>query len=216
MLFMVVDTVFECERLGYSVVGISPSCSRVTQSPRAISDRTDTGGQRKYRNKNPARQTEPNITAESPDSMTTQRKTLEGGGEVSARVESEGPSTLGVKRKALQKLASGAIANIGSVLRGGSNEQQLEGYTDTSPGKASRATRSSGSNDAYDNTLDSDPGTQDKLLQKERFFGKAWRNRPKVIPNAGNSLWIPEVWCSLISGCTYYRCALCTIKRKRG
>lgn len=39
-------------------------------------------------------------------------------------------------------------------------------------------------------------GMQEKLpqtgSQKERFFNKAWRNRLKVIPNAGNALWIPQ------------------------
>ncbi|XP_068701575.1 rho GTPase-activating protein 6-like isoform X2 [Montipora foliosa] len=40
-------------------------------------------------------------------------------------------------------------------------------------------------------------GMQEKLSptspQKERFFNKTWRNRLKVIPNAGNALWIPQV-----------------------
>ncbi|KAJ7356192.1 Rho GTPase activating protein [Desmophyllum pertusum] len=38
-------------------------------------------------------------------------------------------------------------------------------------------------------------GMQEKLSpssHKERFFHKAWRNRLKVIPNAGNALWIPQ------------------------
>ncbi|XP_032223247.1 rho GTPase-activating protein 6 isoform X2 [Nematostella vectensis] len=45
-------------------------------------------------------------------------------------------------------------------------------------------------------------GMQRKGSQKDRFFTKPWRNRPKVIPNAGNSLWSPDAnedctWCSV-------------------
>lgn len=35
-------------------------------------------------------------------------------------------------------------------------------------------------------------GMQSKGSQKEKFFGKSWRNRSKVIANAGNSLWSPD------------------------
>lgn len=46
-------------------------------------------------------------------------------------------------------------------------------------------------------------GMQEKLSppsHKEKFFQKGWRNRLKVIPNAGNALWIPQdnfSWCSV-------------------
>ncbi|XP_015765401.1 PREDICTED: uncharacterized protein LOC107344248 isoform X3 [Acropora digitifera] len=41
-----------------------------------------------------------------------------------------------------------------------------------------------------------DAGTQEKMSPtsppKEKFFNKTWRNRLKVIPNAGSASWIPQ------------------------
>lgn len=206
----------DSERAIESVERVSPSCS-VTQSPRAMSDSTNTTrGHRKYRNISPAYETE--VAAEqseddrrlgSPNSMSTQRGDAGESSEVSTRIGSDGSSSAGHKKKGLQKLASGAIANIGSVFRGGANGEP-EGRSEQGALKASRnATK--GSSNTHDLALDSDPGMQEKLSpssssQKEKFFHKPWRNRLKVIPNAGNALWIPQVWWNI-------HCANCSMSR---
>lgn len=194
----------ESERPTESVERVSPSYRTVTLSPRAMSDSTNsTRGQRKYRNTSPAyeaevaEQSEDDTRLGSPNSMTSPRDDAEGFSEVSTRnIDSDGSSSAGHKKKGLQKLASGAIANIGSVFRGVTNGEP-EGRSEQSAVRASRnATK--GSSNTHNLALDSDPGMQEKLSppsssQKERFFHKAWRNRLKVIPNAGNALWIPQV-----------------------
>lgn len=195
---------YESERAIESVERVSPSCRTVTQSPRAMSDSTNsTRGQRKYRNISPAyvevevaEQSEDDTRLGSPNSMSTQREDAGGFSEVSTRIDSDGSSSAGHKKKGLQKLASGAIANIGSVFRGGTNGEP-EGRSEQGAVRASR-NAAKGSPNTHDLALDSDPGMQEKLSppsssQKERFFHKAWRNRLKVIPNAGNALWIPQV-----------------------
>ena len=188
-----------------AVERVSPSCRSVTQSPKAMNELSYTRGQRKYRNisASPAYGTKVERSANeedeslvSPDSMSgAQTEPVEGSGEMSPRVENEGSLTSGAKKKGLQKLASGAIANIGSVFRGGANGE-VEGRSELGAGKSSR-NAAKGSSNVHDLAPDSDPGTQEKLsptgTQKERFFNKGWRNRLKVIPNAGNALWIPQV-----------------------
>lgn len=199
---MVLDAC-ESERATESVERVSPSCRSVTQSPRAMNESTYSArGQRKYHNTNPAYESveveqsgvDDDTRVASPDSMSTQREAAaERSGEVSPRIDSDGSSSSS-KKKGLQKLASGAIANIGSVFRGGTNGE-LEGRSELGAGRSSKnATKGSSSSNTHD--LDSDPGMQEKLSpssHKERFFHKAWRNRLKVIPNAGNALWIPQV-----------------------
>ena len=182
---------------------VSPSCRIVTQSPPAMNDSPFSRGERKYRNisgslafarKVEQSAVEQNASVVSPDSMSSQREAAEGSGEMSPRAESEASSTSGAKRKGLQKLASGAIANIGSVFRGGANGE-LEGRSEA--GRSSGRNAAKGSSNMHDLTPDSDPGMQEKLSpsgsNKDKFFNKAWRNRLKVISNAGNALWIPQV-----------------------
>lgn len=188
---------------------VSPSCRTVTQSPRAMNESTNnTRGQRKYRNTSPAydaevvKQSEDDTRLRSPNSMSTQREDAGDSSEVSPRIEIDGSPSAGHKKKGLHKFASGAISNIGSVFRGGANGE-LEGRSETGAVRSSRNATKVPFN-AHDLALDSDPGMQEKLSpppssssQKEGFFQKAWRNRLKVIPNAGNALWIPQVWCSV-------------------
>ena len=180
---------------------VSPSCRTVTQSPRAMNESSISArGQRKYRTTRPYEDEversddEPRIG--SPTSMNTHREPAEGSGDTSPRVDGDGSSSSGAKKKGLQKLASGAIANIGSVFRGGTTSGESEGRNDLSAGRASKNS-SKGWSNTPDFTIDSDSGMQEKLSppsQKEKFFQKGWRNRLKVIPNAGNALWIPQVW----------------------
>ena len=188
-----------------SVERVSPSCKTVTQSPTAMNESSYTRGQPKYwdisesrayvlKVEQSANENDASVAA-SPDSMSTQRESAEGSGEMSPRTENEGSVTSAGKKKGLQKLASGAIANIGSVLRG-SVSGEADGCSELTAGRSSRnATK--GSANIHDLTPDSDPGMQEKLSptgsQKESFFNKAWRNRLKVISNAGNALWIPQV-----------------------
>jgi len=134
--------------------------------------------------------------------MSTQREDAGDSSEVSPKIEINGSPTVGHKKKGLQKLASGAIANIGSVLRGGANGE-LESRSEAGAVKSSRNATKVPFN-THDLALDSDPGMQEKVSppppsssQKEGFFQKAWRNRLKVISNAGNALWIPQVWCGV-------------------
>lgn len=188
---------------------VSPSCRTVTQSPRAMNESTNsTRGQRKYRNISPAyeadvvEQSEDDTRLRSPNSMSTQREDAGDSSEVSPKIEINGSPTVGHKKKGLQKLASGAIANIGSVLRGGANGE-LESRSEAGAVKSSRNATKVPFN-THDLALDSDPGMQEKVSspppsssQKEGFFQKAWRNRLKVISNAGNALWIPQVWCGV-------------------
>lgn len=189
---------------------VSPSCRSVTQSPRAMNESTNsTRGQRKFRNTSPAyeaevvEQSEDDTRLRSPNSMSTQREDAGGSSEVSPRIEIDESPSVGHKKKGLQKLASGAIANIGSVFKGVANGE-LEGRSELGAVRSSRNTTKVPSN-THDLAPDSDPGMQEKLSppsssQKEGFFQKAWRNRLKVIPNAGNALWIPQVWCSIHCG----------------
>ena len=188
-----------------SVERVSPSCRTVTQSPKAMNESSHTRGQRKYRNisESPAYvvKVEQSVNdsdasvAASPDSMSTQRESAEGSGEMSPRTENEGSAASAGRKKGLQKLASGAIANIGSVLRGGASGE-ADGRSELTAGRSSR-NAAKGSANIHDLTPDSDPGMQEKLSptgsQKESFFNKSWRNRLKVISNAGNALWIPQV-----------------------
>ena len=189
-----------------SVERVSPSCRTVTQSPTAMDESSYTRRQRKYRNisESPAYVVKVEQTvsedyasavASLSGSMNIRRETAEVSGEMSPTAENEGSATSAGKKKGLQKLASGAIANIGSVLKGGANGDE-EGRSELVAGRSSRNAAKASSN-MHDLTPDSDPGMQEKLSptgsQKERFFNKAWRNRLKVIPNAGNALWIPQV-----------------------
>lgn len=188
---------------------VSPSCRTVTQSPRAMNESTNsTRGQRKYRNISPAyeadvvEQSEDDTKLRSPNSMSTQREDAGDSSEVSPKIEINGSPSVGHKKKGLQKLASGAIANIGSVLRGGANGE-LESRSEAGAVRSSRNASKVPFN-THDLALDSDPGMQEKVSpppssssQKEGFFQKAWRNRLKVISNAGNALWIPQVWCGV-------------------
>lgn len=185
---------------------VSPSCRTVTQSPTTMNESPYTRRQRKYRNINdsPAyvvkveqtvSEDHASAVASSSGSMNTQRESVEASGEMSPTAENEGSATSAGRKKGLQKLASGAISNIGSVLRGGSNGE-VERRSELAASRSSR-NAAKASSDMHDLTPDSDPGMQEKLpqtgSQKERFFNKAWRNRLKVIPNAGNALWIPQV-----------------------
>ena len=198
-IFMVLNAC-DSDSLTEPVERVSPSFRTVTQSPRAMNESSySTRGQRKYRTTRLADEDEVERSEDeprigSPTSMSTHREPAEGSGEMSPRIDSDGSSSSGAKKKGLQKLASGAIANIGSVFRGGVSGES-EGRSELSAGKTSRnATK--GSSYTPDLALDSDPGMQEKLSpssHKERFFQKAWRNRLKVIPNAGNALWIPQV-----------------------
>ena len=189
-----------------SVERVSPYCRTVTQSLTAMNEPSYTR-ERKYRNINASPAYAPKLeqganvdgaSAGSPDSMSTQREPVEGSGEMSPRTENEGSSASVGKKKGLQKLASGAITNIGSVFKGGANGE-LEGRSELATGRSStNATK--GSSNMHELTPDSDPGMQEKLSptglsgsHKEKFFNKAWRNRLKVIPNAGNALWTPQV-----------------------
>lgn len=191
----------ESDSLTEPVERVSPSCRTVTQSPRAMNESIQSArGQRRYRTTRPYEDEversddEPRIG--SPTSMNIHSEPAEGLGEMSPRVDSDGSSSSGAKKKGLQKLASGAIANIGSVFRGGTTGGESEGRSDLSAGRASKNT-SKGSSNSSDFTVDSDSGMQEKLSppsNKEKFFQKGWRNRLKVIPNAGNALWIPQVW----------------------
>lgn len=188
---------------------VSPSCRTVTQSPRAMNESTNsTRGQRKYRNISPAyeadvvEQSEDDTRLRSPNSMSTQREDAGDSSEASPKIEINGSPSVGHKKKGLQKLASGAIANIGSVLRGGANGE-LESRSEAGAVRSSRNASKVPFN-THDLALDSDPGMQEKVSpppssssQKEGFFQKAWRNRLKVISNAGNALWIPQVWCGV-------------------
>ena len=199
---------------------VSPSCRTVTQSPRAMNESTNNArGQRKYRNTSPAyeaevvEQSEDDTRLRSLNSMSTQREEAGNSSEVSPRIEIDRSPSPGHKKKGLHKLASGAISNIGSVFRGGANGE-LEGRSETVAVRSSRNATKVPFN-THDLALDSDPGMQEKLSpppssssssQKEGFFQKAWRNRLKVIPNAGNALWIPQVWCSV-------HCANCKLSR---
>ena len=200
---------------------VSPSCRTVTQSPRAMNESTNnTRGQRKYRNTSPAyeaevvEQIEDDTRLRSLNSMSTQREEAGNSSEVSPRIEIDRSPSPGHKKKGLHKLASGAISNIGSVFRGGANGE-LEGRSEPGAVRSSRNATKVPFN-THDLALDSDPGMQEKLSlsppppssysQKEGFFQKAWRNRLKVIPNAGNALWIPQVWCSV-------HCANCKLSR---
>ena len=90
------------------------------------------------------------------------------------------------KKKPLHKLATGALANIGLLFAGASNVDDLTGGSKV---KASEAC--SDSNDP--NVEFTDTGLQTKLTQKEKFFGKPWRSRQKLITTTGNSLWTPNV-----------------------
>ena len=193
----------ESETATESVERVSPSCRTVTQSPRAMSESTNsTRGLRKYLNIIPAyedgvaAQNEDDTRLGSPNSMSTQREDAGCRSEASTRLDSDGSSTAGHKRKGLQKLASGAIANIGSVFRGGTNGEP-EGRSEIGAVRSS-SNVNKGSSNTHDLALDPDAGMQEKLSpsssQKEKFFHKPWRNRLKVIPNAGNALWIPQVW----------------------
>lgn len=189
-----------------SVERVSPFCRIETQSLIAMNEPSDRRRQRKYPDitgrpayvskvEQSAREGHAKIVATSSDSMRVPKEsTVESDG-MSQKAENEGSVGSAGKKKGLQKLASGAIANIGSVLRGGMNGGD-EGRNEGAMGRLSRDVPKAPSN-MHDPTPDEDAGMQEKLSptspQKEKFFNKTWRNRLKVIPNAGSAIWIPQV-----------------------
>lgn len=185
-----------------SVERVSPYCSlSVTQSPTAMNDSSFTRGERKYRNASErlalARKVELSAIEQNANIviLSPQKVAVERAGEMSPKAENEGSSTSAAKKKGLQKLASGAIANMGMVFKGGANTGDMEGRSETSRSSSRNAAK--GSAVLNDLTPHSDPGMQEKLSpsgsHKEKFFNKTWRNRLKVVSNAGNALWIPQV-----------------------
>lgn len=175
--------------------GVSPSC-RVRIG--AMSDATLENDYRKYRNLNLICQARPaenghrkkTDSATSHDSMSKQQRLIVGTSEARLNYDTVPPTLQSMKRKSLHKLASGALANIGSLF-GANAGEDADARTFSGGHKAKAVTSLNNTNDF--NFDFNDSGMQNKLSQKERFFSKPWRNRQKMIPNAGNSLWRPEV-----------------------
>ena len=96
------------------------------------------------------------------------------------------PSSKTTKKKPLHKIASNAVASMGALFGSAVWDDAEENILHTKEPRTQT--------DANDRHFPHhDLGMQGKLSQKERFFGKPWKNRSKVIPNAGNSLWAAEV-----------------------
>ena len=126
---------------------------------------------------------------------------------MSPKAENEGSVASAGKKKGFQKRASGAIANIGSVLRGGVSGGD-QGVMRRLPRDVTKA-----SSNMHDLTPHEDAGTQEKMSPtsppKEKFFNKTWRNRLKVIPNAGQCFMdstgkLQTAWC-LLPACSPLR-----------
>lgn len=185
-----------------AVERVSPFCTTETQSLVAMNESSDTRRQRKYpditessayvsRVEQSAKEGHVKLVAASPDSMRAPKESTDESDGMSPKTENEGSVASAGKKKVFQKRASGAIANIGSVLRGGVSGGD-EGVMRRLPRDVPKA-----SSNMRDLTPHEDAGTQEKMsptsLQKEKFFNKTWRNRLKVIPNAGSPSWIPQV-----------------------
>lgn len=96
------------------------------------------------------------------------------------------PSSETAKRKPMHKMATIAVTSMGSLF-GNAVSVDKEGRALGSL-ESRKDVHANGCNFSRH-----DSGMQGKLSQKERFFGKPWKTRSKVIPNAGNSLWASEV-----------------------
>lgn len=185
-----------------AVERVSPFCRTETQSLVAMNESSDTRRQRKYpdiktessayvsRVEQSAKEGHVKLVAASPDSMRAPKESTDESDGMSPKAENEGSVASAGKKKGFQKRASGAIANIGSVLRGGVSGGD-EGVMRRLPRDVTKA-----SSNMHDLTPHEDAGTQENMSPtsppKEKFFSKTWRNRLKVIPNAGSASWIPQ------------------------